>query len=233
MVIHVSIGMKTDDGFEKKGQVPHQWSVPKMFMNLILKEDKYRGGKRGFLEEQFLNCDSIEQHTEKTCRLMLISVVPSLRNIPWSTSAWESSETRSDIAQSSPADRQFSYWPVGLRPSLQSASPSSSAPRSASGDSAAWPATAFLRDLGGLFRKNLFCDDRASWDKRLNFLDWLNWHDLAMGRKQRQRNHMKKRMHSVTVTVYTVWRIMLGCVQCQQAALNRSVNVKAEKQQLR
>lgn len=39
--------------------------------------------------------------------------------------------------------------------------------------------------------KNLFCDDRASWDKRPNFFDWLVWHELAMRRKQRERNHMK------------------------------------------
>lgn len=56
----------------------------------------------------------------------------------------------------------------------------------------AWPAcVAFLRILGGLFRKNLFCDERASWDKRLNFLDWLIWHDLATGRKQREREKKK------------------------------------------
>lgn len=151
----------------------------------------------------------------------LSSAVPSLRKIPCSTSAWESSDTRSHIAQSSPADRQFSYWPMGLRLSL--VSPSSSATRSASGDPTAWPVAAFLRDLGGLFRKNLFCDDRASWDKRLNFLDWLIWHDLAMGRKHRERNHMKKvcmllrvnrdaGVHPVSVSV----------------AFSRAVNIKAE-----
>lgn len=144
-------------------------------------------GKRAVLSFWFLAQD----RTDKNCSLTLISEVPSLRKIPCSTSAWESSETRSDIAQSSPADRQFSYWPVGLRPSLVSASPSSSAIRSASGDPGAWSPSAFMWDLGGLFRKNLFCDDRASWDKRLNFLDWLIWHDLAMGRKQRDKNHMK------------------------------------------
>lgn len=150
-------------------------------------------GKRGFLEEQqwvlgFLH--SIAQRREKNCSLTLISQVPSLRKIPCSTSAWESSETRSDIAQSSPADRQFSYWPWGFRPSLVSASRSSSGTRSASGDPAALPSPVFLRDLGGLFRKNLFCDDRASWDKMLTFLDWLIWHDLAIERN-RQRNHIK------------------------------------------
>lgn len=127
---------------------------------------------------------------------MLISAVPSLRDVPWSTSAWESSETRSDIAQSSPGDRQFSYWPTTPRPSLvgESASPSSSAAGSASGDPAVGPAFAFLRDLGGLFRKNLFCEDRASWDKRLHFLDWLISHDLAMGRKQKTKKPHETKM---------------------------------------
>lgn len=148
-----------------------------------------KGGKR---RQSLGFWHSIEQRTEKNCSLVLISNVPSPRKIPCSTSAWESSETRSDIAKSSPADRQFSYWPVGLWPSLVSASPSSSATRSASGDPVAWPAcVAFLRILGGLFRKNLFCDERASWDKRLNFLDWLIWHDLATGRKQREREKKK------------------------------------------
>lgn len=84
---------------------------------------------------------------------------------------------------------------MGLTPSLvgESGSPSSSAAGSASGDPAVGPAFAsfaFLRDLGGLFRKNLFCDDRASWDKRLNFLDWLISHDLAMGRKQKTKTKL-------------------------------------------
>lgn len=50
-----------------------------------------------------------EQRTERSCSHRLISDVPSLRRIPCSTSAWESRDTRSDIAQSRPADGQFSY----------------------------------------------------------------------------------------------------------------------------
>lgn len=109
--------------------------------------------------------------------------VPSHSKIPCSTSAWQSSETRSDIAQSSPSDRQFSYWPTGLWLSQVSASPSGSAARS--GKPRNWSASAFLRNFGGLFRKNLVCEERASWDKRPDFLDWLFWYDLAIGRKQR------------------------------------------------
>lgn len=201
MVIHVSMGMKKKImDLERRGKI---W-IYTLFLingNDCLEYFKFwkktREGKTGFLEEQhwvFGFWHSIEQRTEKSCSLMLISEVPSLRKIPWSTSAWESSETRSDIAQSSPADRQFSYWPVGLRPSLVSGSPSSSGARSASGDSAAWSASAFLRELGGLFKKNLFCDERAIWDKKLNFLDWVIWHDLAMGRKQTKKSY-KKLMH--------------------------------------
>lgn len=185
--------MKQDYGFGKKEHgldlyiIPHQWkcleSLCINFKRIQVKE-KEQHSAFGF-------CHRIEQHTEKNCSLILISEVPSLRKIPCSTSAWESRETRSDIAQSSPADRQFSYWAMGLRPSLVSASLSRSATRSASGDPGAWPASAFMWDFGGLFRKNLFCDDRASWDKRLNFLDWSIWHDLAMGRKHRDRNHVK------------------------------------------
>lgn len=119
---------------------------------------------------------------EESRSLTLISLAPFLIKIPWSTSAWESSETRSDIAKSSPA-RYFSYWPVGLRGSLESASSSSSAATYASEDPAAWQAFVSLRDVGGVFRKNLFCDDRASRDKRLYFLDWLTWFDSAMGGK--------------------------------------------------
>lgn len=136
---------------------------------------------------------STEQLTQaRAWSLTLISEAPCHRKIPCSTSAWESSETRSDIAHSSPVDRQFSYWPVGLRPSLESASQSSSATRSASEDPAAWFAAAFLQDLGGLFRKNLFCDDKASWDKRLSFLDWLIWYDFAMGEKTKRNKQYDK-----------------------------------------
>lgn len=117
--------------------------------------------------------------------------IPSHSKIPCSTSAWESSETRSDIAQSSPADRQFSYWPIGLWLSQESASPSGSAARSASGKPANSSASAFLWNFGGLFRKNLVCEERASWDKRPNFLDWLFWYDLAIGRKKRKKNQVK------------------------------------------
>lgn len=128
----------------------------------------------------------IESETAPKLECWFFSV-PSHSKVPCSTSAWESSETRSDIAQSRPADRQFSYWPIGLWLSLSSASPSSSAPRSALGNSVAWSALAFLRNFGGLFRKNLFCEERASSDKRPNFLDWLIWHDLAIRRKQREK----------------------------------------------
>lgn len=119
------------------------------------------------------------------------SWVPSHSQIPWSTSAWESSETRSDIAQSSPADRQSSYCSLGLWLSQVSASSFSSAAVSALGKAANWSASVFLRNFGGLFWKNLVCEERASWDKRPNFLDWLFWSDLAIGRKTKKTNQVK------------------------------------------
>lgn len=56
----------------------------------------------------------------------------------------------------------------------------------------AWSAPAFLRNLGGLLRKNLFCDERASCDRKLNVLDWLFWHDLAMGGENKENKKQKK-----------------------------------------
>lgn len=63
------------------------------------------------------------------------------------------------------------------------------------------PPAALLRNLGGLLRKNLFWDERASCDRKLNVLDWLLvWHDLAAGEKrvgagggEEEEGHIKKK----------------------------------------
>lgn len=153
--------------------------------------------------------------------------------VPCSTSVWESSETRSDIAWSSPAERQFSYWTAEIWPSTVSAALPSSATRFASGDPVRWSVTAFLRDFGGLFRKNLFCGERASWDNRLDFLDWLIWQQLAMGRKQRRKCCEMKWSMCACYSLWrfkgsTIWHLKQSC-ECRKTIVS-FIAITAEEQ---